>query len=86
MRAVAVAGLVLVAGCQLQEVTVPLGREQIAVHGVLTLDSNATTQYIIVERTITGTATLPGFDTLTGIPRPPLPLSGAQVVVTRDDG
>lgn len=84
--AVAVAGLALVAGCQLQEVTVPLGREELAVHGVLTLDSNATAQYIIVERTITGTATLPGFDTLTGIPRPPLPVSGAEVVVTRDDG
>jgi len=82
----AAAALALVAGCQLQEVTVPLGREGIAVHGVLTLDSNATAQYIIVERTVTGTMNIPDQDSVRGLPQPPLPVSGAQVVVTRDDG
>jgi hypothetical protein len=82
----AAAALALVAGCQLQEIAVPLGREEIAVHGVLTCDSNATAQYIVVERTITGTMTIPDLDSLRGLPQPPLPVSGALVVVTRDDG
>ena len=84
--AAAAAVLALLGGCELQEVTVPLGREEIAVHGVLTLDSNATAQYIIVERTITGTTTIPDQESVRGLPRPPLPVSGARVVVTRDDG
>lgn len=85
-RAFLAAALALLAGCQVEEVTIPLGREEIAVHGVLTLDSNATAQYIVVERTITGTMTIPGWDSLRGLPRPPLPVSGALVVVRRDDG
>ena len=64
----------------------PLGREMIAVHGVLSLAPDALMQYVIVERTITGTAELPEIDSLRGIPRPPLPVLGAAVTVERDDG
>lgn len=66
--------------------TIPLGLEVLAVHGVLTFDSNAVAQHIVVERTVTGRTTIPDLDTLVGVPRPPLPVSGATVVVTRDDG
>ena len=84
--AVAILVSALVAGCELEELTVPLGREMIAVHGMLSLAPDAVMQYVIVERTITGTGELPETDSLRGIPRPPLPVSGATVVVTRDDG
>ena len=82
---VPVAALLLVAGCELQEIVVPLGRETVAVHAILTLDSSATTQYVVVERSVTGTAEIPDEDSLRGFPRPPLPILGATVVVTRDD-
>jgi len=84
-RFAAVAGLLLVAGCELEEIVVPLGRETVAVHAILTLDSAATTQYVVVERSITGTVEIPDEDSLRGFPRPPLPILGAAVVVTRDD-
>ena len=76
--AAAAAVLALLGGCELQEVTVPLGREEIAVHGVLTLDSNATAQYIIVERTITGTTTIPDQESVRGLRgrRCPSPVRG----------
>ncbi|MEK6769736.1 MAG: hypothetical protein AABY85_12205, partial [Gemmatimonadota bacterium] len=70
----------------MQEVTIPLGEEVVVVQGVLTLDSAAAAQYIVVERSITGTMRIPDQDSLRGPPRPPLPISGASVVVTRDDG
>jgi hypothetical protein len=70
----------------LQEVTIPLGTEVVVVQGVLTLDTAALAQYIVVERSITGTMVIPSQDSLRGPPRPPLPISGASVVVTRDDG
>ena len=84
-RALGVAGLALVAGCELKEVMVPLGEETVAVHAMLTLDSTAAMQYVIVERSIIGTAEIPDRDSLRGPPRPPLPVLGATVVVTRDD-
>lgn len=84
-RALAVAGLTLVGGCELREVTVPLGEETVVVHAMLTLDSSAAMQYVIVERSIIGTAEIPDRDSLRGLPRPPLPVLGATVVVTRDD-
>jgi hypothetical protein len=52
----------------------------------MTVDQDALAQYVVVERSITGTATIPDQDSLRGPPRPPLPISGASVVVTRDDG
>jgi len=58
----------------------------VIVQAVLSLDSAAVAQYVVVERSITGTTTIPDQDSLRGPPRPPLPLSGARVVVTRDDG
>ncbi len=76
----------MTAGCKLQEVTIPLGSEVVVVQGVLTLDSTASAQYVVVERSITGTMLIPSQDSLRGPPRPPLPISGARVVVTRDDG
>lgn len=72
--------------CRLQEVTIPLGQEVLVVQGVLTLDTAARAQYIVVERSITGTMPIPDQDSLRGPPRPPLPISGALVRVTRDDG
>lgn len=76
----------LAGGCELERVTVPLGVEQIVVQGVLTLDPGAEKQYIVVERSLTGTAIIPDQDSLPGPPRPPLPVTSALVVVTRDDG
>ena len=76
----------LLAGCELEELTAPLGREMVAVHGVLSLAPDAVTQYVIVEHTATGTGEIPESDSMRGIPRPPLPISAATVVVTRDDG
>ncbi len=73
-------------GCALEEVTIPLGREVLVVQGVMTLDSTTAAQYIVVERSLTGTINVPDQDSLRAPPRPPLPESGALVVVTRDDG
>ncbi|MBI1722670.1 MAG: DUF4249 family protein [Gemmatimonadetes bacterium] len=78
--------LILLSACKLQEVTIPLGSEVVVVQGVLTLDTAAAAQYIVVERSLTGTMVIPDQDSLRGPPRPPLPISGASVVVTRDDG
>lgn len=74
------------ASCQLEDITIPLGQEVVVVQCVLTLDSETTAQYVIVERSVTGTITVPNQDSLRGPPRPPLPISGAHVVITRDDG
>ena len=75
-----------VAGCSLEEVTIPLGERIIVVQSVLSLDPDALAQYVLVEWSVTGTATIPDQDSLRGPPRPPLPISGADVIVTRDDG
>lgn len=83
---VLVASSLMTVSCKLQEVTIPLGSEVVVVQGVLTLDSTAAAQYVIVERSLTGTLLIPSQDSLRGPPRPPLPISGASVVVTRDDG
>ena len=74
------------AACKLEQITIPLGQEVLVVQGVLTLDSAALAQYVVVERSLTGTTQIPDQDSLRGPPRPPLPVSGARVVVTRDDG
>lgn len=81
----AVAALALGA-CELEEVTLPLGQEVVVVQAVLSLDSATAAQYVVVERSLTGTEDIPDQDSLRGPPRPPLPISGADVVVTRDDG
>ena len=56
------------------------------VQGVMTLDSTAAAQYIVVERSLIGTIDVPDQDSMRAPPRPPLPISNARVVVTRDDG
>jgi hypothetical protein len=85
-RSVGPSVIVLLAGCEIEDITIPLGREVIVVQAVMSLDSAALAQYVVVERSVTGTITIPDQDSLRGPPRPPLPVSGARVVVTRDDG
>lgn len=82
----ALAAALVAAGCEIQEITIPLGEEVLVVQGIMTLDTAASAQYIIVERSLTGTADIPDQDSLRAPPIPPLPLSGASVVVRRDDG
>lgn len=77
---------VALGACSLEEVTIPLGERIIVVQAVLTLDPDAVAQYVLVEWSVTGTAAIPNQDSLRGPPRPPLPISGADVIVTRDDG
>lgn len=76
----------LATACELEQVTVAPGVEQIVVQGVLTLDAGAAKQYIVVERSFTGTTRIPDLDSRPGPPRPSLPVADALVVVTRDDG
>lgn len=76
----------LLSACRIQEVTLPLGEEVLVVQGIMTLDTSVAAQYIIVERSLTGTADIPDQDSVRGPPLPPLPVSGARVVVHRDDG
>ncbi len=78
--------LLALAGCQLQEITIPQGNPIVSVQCVLSLDSNALAQYVVVEHSVTGTVKVPDQDSMRGSLRPPLPISGASVVVTRDDG
>ena len=78
--------LLALASCELQEVTIPQGTPIVAVQCVLSLDSSAFAQYVVVEHSVTGTVKIPNQDSLRGPPRPPLPISGASVVITRDDG
>ena len=80
------AAVPLLSGCSLEEITIPLGQELLVVQGVMSLDSTQPAQYIVVERSLTGTIDVPDQDSLRAPPRPPLPESGALVVVTRDDG
>jgi len=76
----------LLTACNLEEISIPLGQEVLVVQGVMTLDPAVEAQYIVVERSLTGTIDAPDQDSLRAPPRPPLPVSGANVVVTRDDG
>lgn len=80
------AWVLLLASCALEEVTIPLGDEVLVVQGVMTLDPGVPAQYIVVERSLTGTLDVPDQDSLRAPPRPPLPVVGASVVVRRDDG
>jgi hypothetical protein len=84
----ALALVALVAGCELGQVTVAAPRAQLVVHSVL--NPGARTQWVLVERTLTGTVTIPEdarFD-----PNDPIrsgsgvPVSGAIVTVTGADG
>jgi len=78
--------LCVLSSCALDEITVPLGQELLVVQGIMTLDSATGPQWIIVERSLTGTVDVPDQDSLRAPPRPPLPVAGALVVVRRDDG
>jgi hypothetical protein len=77
--------IAVLASCQLEEITIPLGQPVVVVQGVMTLDSAALAQYVVVERSLTGTVEVPDQDSLRGPPRPPVPISGALVRVSRDD-
>lgn len=72
-------------GCQLEKVTIPLGQAVVVVQSVITLDPRADAQYVVVERSLTGTMEIPNQDSLRGPPRPPVPISNALVRVTRED-
>lgn len=85
-RALAAAALAATAaGCQLEKVTIPLGQPIVVVQSVITLDPGVGAQYVVVERSLTGTMEIPDQDSLRGPPRPPVPISNALVLVTRDD-
>jgi hypothetical protein len=69
-------------GCKLTEVTVPPGQPVVVVQAVLSARSSQ--QFVIVERSLTGSAAVDttAFDIPPGEPR--LPITGATVVLTRE--
>ena len=69
--------------CDLTPVEIPLGKPEVVVHGVMRLDRDR--QFIVVERSLIGTADVFLGGAVPTEDSPTIPLKGATVQVTNID-